>query len=270
MTKPYVYEIEHIETGKKYIGCRYAEGCDPEELLKIDGYCTSSNIIKKIIDDEGLESFIINFIIPCENKSDVIVLETSKLDLVDAANNAMYFNMHNNHNLIIRREKLCELHGVEHISQIPEISEKISESKIQYYIDNPDFNKGENNPMFGVHRYGENAPNYGKKFTKEHKESISSSLKNYFEENPNVRKKENHPMWGMHHSEPHKKRISDALTGENNPMYGKVRSEETKYKISKSSKNRERAICPHCGKECDISNAKRWHFDNCKSIKDKE
>lgn len=24
--------------------------------------------------------------------------------------------------------------------------------------------------------------------------------------------------------------------------------------------------CPHCGKVCDASNAKRWHFDNCQSL----
>ena len=32
----------------------------------------------------------------------------------------------------------------------------------------------------------------------------------------------------------------------------------------------EKIECPHCGKMCDKGNAKRWHFDNCKEIKDKK
>ena len=30
-------------------------------------------------------------------------------------------------------------------------------------------------------------------------------------------------------------------------------------------KKRELLVCPHCKKASDASNAKRWHFDNCKS-----
>jgi hypothetical protein len=29
------------------------------------------------------------------------------------------------------------------------------------------------------------------------------------------------------------------------------------------------AICPHCGLEGGIYNMKRWHFDNCKFLGDK-
>ena len=29
----------------------------------------------------------------------------------------------------------------------------------------------------------------------------------------------------------------------------------------------QRVTCPHCGKETNIGNAKRWHFDNCKHRK---
>lgn len=45
---------------------------------------------------------------------------------------------------------------------------------------------------------------------------------------------------------------------------GIPKSEETKKKMSEAAKNRLPVKCPHCEKEGDIRNMKRWHFDNCK------
>jgi ribosomal protein S27AE len=64
----------------------------------------------------------------------------------------------------------------------------------------------------------------------------------------------------------------------NHPKRVRPKSEAQKEKLRKpkpeyakelyrqSALNREKVNCPHCGKLADISNAKRWHFDNCKSI----
>ncbi len=38
----YFYIIEHSSTGKLYAGARVAKNCHPNELLKEDGYITSS------------------------------------------------------------------------------------------------------------------------------------------------------------------------------------------------------------------------------------
>ena len=51
--------------------------------------------------------------------------------------------------------------------------------------------------------------------------------------------------------------------GESSPHYGHKHSDEAKAKISEKAKNRPRLTCPHCQKECVVSNAKRHHFDNC-------
>jgi len=53
-----------------------------------------------------------------------------------------------------------------------------------------------------------------------------------------------------------------AISGERNPMFGLRHSEETKNKIAEKAKRVLK--CPHCGKESNIANAHRWHFDNCK------
>ena len=63
--------------------------------------------------------------------------------------------------------------------------------------------------------------------------------------------------------------------GKLNPRYGKPgtfagkqHTAEALAKMRKPTgphtKPRETLTCPHCQKSCDSSNAKRWHFDNCK------
>jgi NUMOD3 motif len=72
-----------------------------------------------------------------------------------------------------------------------------------------------------------------------------------------------------------KARQSKNLSGENNPRFGKPgtftgkkHSEDTLKKMrqptGKQKNPREKVVCPHCGTVSDSSNAKRWHFDNCK------
>ena len=92
--------------------------------------------------------------------------------------------------------------------------------------------------------------NKGKKLTESHKEKIIAS--------------------GRTHKQESKNKIGDAHRG-------KVVSTETKQKLSDrtiteewrenssvAAKNRPKICCPFCNKTGDISNMKRWHFDNCK------
>lgn len=57
-------------------------------------------------------------------------------------------------------------------------------------------------------------------------------------------------------------KISKALTG-------RTKSEEHKQKLSEKAKERglNKLTCPHCGNMSSISNATRWHFDNCRHIR---
>lgn len=51
----YFYVIEHSSTGKLYAGARVAKNCQPNELLKEDGYITSSKSVRKLIQEDGLD-----------------------------------------------------------------------------------------------------------------------------------------------------------------------------------------------------------------------
>lgn len=89
------------------------------------------------------------------------------------------------------------------------------------------------------------------------------------------------------HSKETRKKISANhadVSGIKNPMFGKSHAADTKDKISKArkklwdssegkkrySKNfgkRELIECPHCEKIGGANAMKRWHFDNCKVLK---
>ena len=72
---------------------------------------------------------------------------------------------------------------------------------------------------------------------------------------------------GFRHTEEHKQRISIERTGEGNPMFGKNHSEDTKQKMRESALNKPKVTCPHCNKIGSSHNMVRWHFDNCKTLK---
>lgn len=126
----------------------------------------------------------------------------------------------------------------------------------------------------------------GLKMSDEQKKNFSKAAKKRFEDD-----KENHPFKLFRNdtiSEDQKNKISNTLkekykNGEIIPNR-ESKSEDFKHKISETLKNKyknedhpskgkpswnkgkimEKVECPHCGKFSDKSNAKRWHFDNCK------
>lgn len=62
-------------------------------------------------------------------------------------------------------------------------------------------------------------------------------------------------------------RKSKARQGALNPRWGVQIPDEQKQRQRVSLFSRPRVTCPHCNKTMDESNAKRWHFDNCKETK---
>ena len=82
----------------------------------------------------------------------------------------------------------------------------------------------------------------GLKFSEEHKRNLSNSHKNKVI------------------SQEQRDKISQSLKGRvNGPL-----SAETRAKLSVPKKT---LMCPHCGKVGGNSQMKRWHFDNCKELK---
>lgn len=58
--------------------------------------------------------------------------------------------------------------------------------------------------------------------------------------------------------------FGESRRGEGNTNYGKHFSYESKQKMKERAINRPKLTCPHCKISMSISQAKRWHFDNCR------
>jgi len=126
-------------------------------------------------------------------------------------------------------------------------------------------------------------PNKGKTTPEEVKKKISNTLKQKYqkEEHPRKGKTKSSASWkkgnipwnkglktGSHSEESNKKRsdtMKDWLKNHDHPRKGmKGQIPWNKERKWKKKKITEKIECPHCGKMMDISNGKRWHFENCK------
>lgn len=73
---PYVYIIKNKTTNMKYLGVRYAKGCNPSDLW--DTYFTSSSLVKKLIDQFGKDDFIVKVIHQYPNDPKAAILKEAK------------------------------------------------------------------------------------------------------------------------------------------------------------------------------------------------
>lgn len=142
MTRPYFYIIKEILSGKQYAGSRWRDGCSPDELLTPTGYKTSSNIINKLLLENGLDSFQI---IEVLEMSDPYKYETKFLIENDCAGSDLWFNLHNNEDRPppYGSEKFINImlnkYGVTHNTQIPEVLERMKLGCKKFYKENPEF-----------------------------------------------------------------------------------------------------------------------------------
>jgi hypothetical protein len=91
--KPFTYLLTHKKTGKRYYGVRYWKNADPSELWNT--YFSSSQIIKRLVKEEGPEAFDAEVRKVFSSKEKALLWEQRFLTKVDAARNAMWFNRHN-------------------------------------------------------------------------------------------------------------------------------------------------------------------------------
>jgi hypothetical protein len=135
---PYFYVIEHVASGKKYAGSRWAKGCNPAEFMTEGGYCTSSASIRKIIEEEGLSAFAVVEIKTIDEIGNVYDYETKFLTENDCAKSDLWLNKHNNTKVpSYGSEEFKALmlanHGVENSFQSEEVQEKSRQTMLAKY-----------------------------------------------------------------------------------------------------------------------------------------
>jgi hypothetical protein len=138
--RPYFYIIQHKATGIYYAGSKYAkDDSNPDMLMQPGGYFTSSNIVKLIMETEGVDIFVIRKIKVFETGEEARTYETRFLKRINARSNSRFYNRHNNdgnYDPEVMKEKLLELYGVDNFAKSPEFLVRFRDTcKEKYGVD---------------------------------------------------------------------------------------------------------------------------------------
>lgn len=260
--QPYFYIIQDVRNKMYYAGAKWSVDADENTFMTKEGYTTSSSIVNKIIENFGLDVFIIRKLRVFKTPEETYTYETKFLRKVKAGSNSKFYNAHDNNFTFIPGSKECKLfmlnkYGTEYPSQSKEIKEKISKTlksdewknsevgiksviKRSETVSSEEWKstKGKEKSMKisakRKLRIGKNSPNFGKKWPDEKRKSNSGS---------------NHGNFGLKRTQEQKEKI----TGKNNGNFGinwifinngitnrKIRKEEKipdNWKLGKISKD---------------------------------
>lgn len=162
----YIYKTTNHINGKIYIGQHKTTNDEIDA-----SYYGSGLYLTRAIQKYGVENFSCEVICWCENKDELDQKEIEWISLLNATDHSIGYNI-----------QTGGVGGFSHIDTA-----------------------GENNPMFGVHRHGEDNPNYGHRWTDEQRLAKSEMIKN-----KGGHHGANNPMFGKRHTPESKQRMIDA------------------------------------------------------------
>ena len=144
-----------------YAGSRWAKGCHPDEFMQQDGYITSSPTITQIIEQEGLDSFVVIRIDTNLDGLSAYQYESLFLQTIDCASSIDWYNGHNNTgmafgtlNFIEKSKETCLLNnGVSYPMQSANIRYKSSTTKLEKY-GSKNYNNIEKTISTNLQKYG--------------------------------------------------------------------------------------------------------------------
>jgi hypothetical protein len=117
---PYFYIIQDKRNGIYYAGAKWGKDSNPSTFMTEGEYATSSETIKELIRQHGLENFIIRKIRTFETAEETQDYETRFLRKIDARNHPRFYNGHNNEGAMNHQKMkmiMLELYGVENGAQ---------------------------------------------------------------------------------------------------------------------------------------------------------
>lgn len=122
---PYFYIIQDTRNGMYYAGAKWGQDADPSKFMIEGGYTTSSDTIKELIEQHGIESFFIRRIKTFKTADEAYNYETRFLRKLDVRNHPKFYNGHNNEFGYLSQEKYKRImilkYGVDHNMKVPEI-----------------------------------------------------------------------------------------------------------------------------------------------------
>ena len=94
--QPYFYIIQDVRNGMYYAGAKWAQDANPITFMIEGGYNTSSETIKELIRQHGLDNFIVRKVRTFSSAQKAYDYETKFLQRIDSRNNPRFYNKHNN------------------------------------------------------------------------------------------------------------------------------------------------------------------------------
>ena len=221
---PYFYIIRHNPTGSLYAGCKINKSADSLNLMTKDGYKTTSKIVKKLINEDGLESFEILKIKHFKTIEETLKYETIFLQKVDAANNPKFLNLHNGGKNFVNKGGYKLSESTKKKMRKPkskETIEKQNESKRKrnksIYSKMVETRKSKGIPWISEEQR-EKMKIFNKKYwNEENKEIQKNRMIEFYKTNPI--------------SEETRNKLKKINSGENNNMFGKTHKESTREKM---------------------------------------
>ena len=175
MFQAYTYYLYHVPTGKKYYGSRAANKCEPEMDLWNE-YFSSSDLVESLIKEYGKDSFVaevrkkFDVAQDARDWEDRVLRKLKVVEKDDWLNQAYTFGPYH-------ADNTGRVHGDRE-------KEKQSKSMLEHWETRPEKRlaysertSGEKNPMFGVHRFGESAPNFGRKQSDAQRKATAERMK---------------------------------------------------------------------------------------------
>lgn len=238
MTIPFTYIITHIPSNVKYYGVRFAKGCNPSDLGST--YFSSSNVVKDLIKQEGVDNFRFQVRRAFMNKEDALKWENRFLERVDAARSDKWFNRSNGNKKFYitefteeMKQKMRKPKSEETKQNMRKPKSSEHRTKLKEHLDKvrtiPEWTN-EKKTTLSIKMSGEGNHNFGRS---DHPGAIK------FQEIAKARK-------GKTREE----------------LYGAEKAAEMKQKCRRPPSTQQ--PCPHCGHLNKPSYMKKWHFDNCK------
>jgi hypothetical protein len=246
--KYYTYLIKHIPTGKVYYGVRTANKVEPtEDLWKY--YFTSSPGVQKLIEETGVDSFVVEIRKIFETKEAAIAWEPRVLRRCKVLTNNLWINQ-NIAGYIIPTEESNKKISDYHKDKPKTDEHKINLSKSQK--GKPKVNSKNQTPeyraLMSALKSGEGNGRYGKEVSEETRRRISEAKKG-----KQVAHNKGVPM-----SEEQKQKLREQMVGR------KVDPEVLARRIaSQTGQKRQKLYCTHCARDIAVGWYDR-HGDKCK------
>ena len=237
MGRPYFYIIRHKPTQKYYAGCKINSEADSSNLMKKDGYKTTSKIIKEIIENDGLESIEILKIKEFDSSEKTLLYETRFLVKVNAAENEKFFNQHNGGKNFVNKGGYKLSENTKNKMRKPKSEETIRKQKEALKKRNKEswIKAVETRKKNGPPKISDELRKKRKEFNQRYwnektKEEQRNRMIEFYKKNPI--------------SEETRNKLKKVNSGENNNMFGKKHNEEARKKMRLAWQKR---------KEIDIS-----------------